>query len=350
MPEAEFIAGFAPRRFDYPWRMHPGQGLTANAQSIVERGTGREVPLAWPASVVPDRFTHARIADLVFTRDGHALWALSASGRLIGVETRTGRPFADFDVASTCPRLQEPFRIVSAPDAGVSIAQVGALVGCATLLRMPSRSITALPFAPGRVLAVSGNGRVVAVHGRSRITSYELDPASGDVALPGKSFSWPWASKLAPGALTPRANHLALSYEGEVIAVVTPGETVPRPDGSDEVWPTELRLLLTNGAWLPARPRWALGYWVLADGDFGGRAFSLRNGIYDYQGRLRAVLLGWQSSALAVFPDGTLEPFGADARSLYRCAIGNERFPALDCSDAFERRGALGALVDEPRD
>lgn len=334
MPTAEFIAGFAPRRFDYPWRMHPAQRLTANAQRIVAHATGSEVPLAWPASVVPDRFTHARIADLWFTRGGEAIWALSSSGRVIGVETRTGQPFADFDVASSCPRLQEPFRIVSAPSAGVSIAQVGALAGCATLIRTPSQSISALPFAPGSALAVSGNGRVVAVHGRGRVTSYELDAARGDVALPGRSFAWP------------RASHLALSYDGSVIAIVTPGKTVPLPDGADGLWPTELRLVHTDGSWLHGRPRFYLGYggWI-GDGDFGARVFSLKNGIYDYQGRLRAVMLGHK---LAVFADGTLESFGADGRSLYRCAIGDERFPALDCSDAFERPGALAALVGEP--
>lgn len=99
---------------------------------------------------------------------------------------------------------------------------------------------------------------------------------------------------------------------------------------------------------LPARALHSYGG-VLADGDFGDRVYSLRNAIFDYRGKLRAVLLARNASVLSAFADGTLEVLGPGGRQLYRCAIDEARLPAEDCADAFERPGQLQALVDAPQ-
>lgn len=337
MPGAELVNGFAPRRFDYPWRMHPGRLLTADAVGIVDHVAGRKVPLEVPAGVLPDRVTGLRLADLAFSRDGGVVWGLGWLGRLFAVDARTGHLLVDFDVARTCPRVREPLRIVSAPGADVAIAQVGTAPGCATLVRTSRQTISVLPFAPGDLLAVSGDGRVVAVHHAGRITSYELAALNWLDPPRPSSFSVPPISKLA------------LSFDGSVIALVVPGKEVELPDGGLGVWPTELTLLRPNGVPLPGHEPWGIGFLgMLGDGDFGGRVHSLHNVIFDYRGTPRAVLVTRNRSVLAAFSDGTLEAFGPEARQLYRCAIDAARFPAEDCADAFERSGQLSALVDGP--
>lgn len=337
MPGAELVSGFAPRRFDYPWRMHPARRLTANADAIVDHARVRKVALAVPAGVVPDRFTGMRVADLAFSRDGGVVWALARPGRLFAVDAVSGRLLQDFDVTSTCPRVGEPFHFVSAAGAEVAIAHIGPEPGCATLIRMTESTISALPFAPGEVLALSGNGRVAAVHHEGRITSYDLEAR--------KSLESP----VPPSFAVPELNKLALSYDGSVIALVVLGKEVKLPDGALEIWSTPLTLLQPNGRPLPGHEALGIGYGgVLANGDFGARVYSLYNAIFDYRGTLRAVLISRHASVLAAFSDGTLEAMGPAARELYRCAIDGERFPAEDCADAFERRGQLNALVDEP--
>lgn len=334
MPGAELVNGFAPRRFDYPWRIHPGRRLTADAVRIVDHAARREVRLEVPAGVVPDRSTGSRLADLAFSHDGDVVWGLGSLGRLFAADVRTGRLLAEFDAARTCPRVQEPLRIVSASGADVAIAQIGTAPGCATLIH--GQKVSALPFAAGSLLALSGDGRVAAVHHQGRVTSYDLT-ALGWLDPPEP-----------PSFAAPEVSRLGLSHAGSVIALVVPGKTVELP-GAVELGVTELKLVDARGRALPDYAPWGIGYGgVLADGDFGGRTFAIQNAIFDYRGRLRAVLIARNASVLAAFSDGTLEAFGPQARELYRCAIDGERYPAEDCADAFERTGELNALVDEP--
>ena len=336
VPEAELLSGFAPRRFDYPWRTHPAQRLLADAFAITDAVTRRKLAFEVPAGVVPDRFTGMPLADVAFSRDGRSVWALSWSGRLFAVDTRTGRLVADFDLTRTCPRVQDPLRIVAAAAAEVAIAQVGTAPGCAHRVHRSRGTLSALPFAPGELLALSGNGRVAAVHRQGRVTSYDLEALAWLDPPPAPSFA------------APEPSHLALSYDGSVIALVVPGRQVELPGGALEIWATELRLLQQNGVPVSGYEPWGLGFGSLVNGDFGARTFSLNNAIFDYRGRLRAVLLAQNESVLAVFADGTLEAFGPEARDLYRCAIDGARFPAEDCADLFERPGQLSALVDGP--
>jgi len=338
IPGAEFVSGFAPRRLDYPWRMHPGRGLTVTPENIVDHVRHRSIPFGLPAGVVPDRFTGARLADLAFSRDGSVVWALGWPGRLFAVDARSGRALVDFDLARTCPRVREPLRLVSAASAELAIAQVGSLPGCATLVRTTSQTISALPFAAGEMLALSGNGRVVAVENQGRVTSYDL------AALRWLDPPDPQSFALSD------VNRLALSYDGSVVVAVVLGKVVELPNGGLDMWPNELLLLRRNGEPLPEYEAWGIGYGaILGDGDFGDRVYTLRNAIFDYQGELRAVLLARNASMLAAFADGTLEALGPAGRQLYRCAIDEARFPAEDCADAFERPGQLRALVEVRR-
>ncbi|HEY6727466.1 MAG TPA: hypothetical protein VI197_25700, partial [Polyangiaceae bacterium] len=276
-----------------------------------------------------------RLADVAFSRDGSSVWALGWPGRLFAVNTRSGQPLADFDLTRECPRVQDPFRIVTAAAADVAIAQVGPAPGCASLIRPSRASISALPFAPGALLALSGDGLVAATHHQGRVTIYDLGSLQWLDPPPARSFA------------APEAIRLALSYDGSTIALVVPGKEVELPDGGVELWAAELRLLQPNGVPLPGHEPWGIGFaGMLADGDFGARAYSFHNAIFDYRGTLRAVLIARNASVLAAFSDGTLEAFGPEARDLYRCAIDGARFPAADCADFFERSGQLGALVD----
>ena len=337
MPGAEFLAGFAPRRFDYPWRMYPARGLTASAEGIVEVEAQRTIPLGVPAGVVAEHFTGARFADVAFNGDGSLVWVLAESGRLFAADTATGGLLADFDLATTCPRVDEPFAIVSAPSAELAIARIGTAPGCATLIHTTDRTTSELPFAAGSLLALSGDGRIAAVHHQGRITSYALEALQ-------------WLDPPEPASFSaPEVSQLALSYDGSVIAAVVPGKQVELPDGRLEIWATELRLWRPNGVPLPGYEPRLIGFaWTLLDGDWGGRVFSLRNVVFDYEGRLRAVLIARNASVLAAFADGTVEGFGPAPRQLYRCAIDAARFPAEDCADAFERSGQLESLVQEP--
>ncbi|HEU5074980.1 MAG TPA: hypothetical protein VFU02_12410 [Polyangiaceae bacterium] len=337
MPGAELISGFAPRRFDYPWRMHPGRRLTVEPETIVDHAAQRQVRLGMPASVVPDRFTGSRLADLAVSRDGSVVWALGWQGRLFASDARSGGLLADFDLTRTCPRVREPLRIVSAASADVAIAQVGTAAGCASLIRTNHPSVSALAFAPGDLLALSGNGRVVAVEHEGRVTTYDL-----------QAQRWLESSARASFSLLDVMN-LALSYDGSVIAAVVLGKEVELPSGGLEIWASELHLLQPNGKPLPGHALRGVGYGrMLIAGDFGARVYSLHNALFDYRGKLRAVLVKRNASVLAAFADGTIEAFGPEAKQLYRCAIDGERFPADDCEDAFERPGQLRDLVGTP--
>lgn len=337
IPNAEFMAGFAPRRLDYPWRMHPTRGLTVTAENIVDHRAARAIPLVLPPGAVPDAITGVRLADVAFSRDGDVVWALGWSGRLFAVDAHSGGVLVDFDLARTCPRVREPLRIVNAPSAELAIAQVGAAPGCATLVRTSAQTISSLPFAPGRLLALSGNGRVVAVQDQQRVTRYDLRTLRWLDPPDPRSFA------------VPEVSQLALSYDGSVVAAAVPGKTVELPGGALDIWDAELHLLGPNGRPLPGYQARAIGYGaVLDDGDFGGSVYALRNAVFDYHGELRAVLLAKNGSVLAAFADGTLEAFGFAARQLYRCAVDEARFPADDCADAFERPGQLQALVQAP--
>lgn len=338
MPGAEFVNGFAPRRFDYPWRMHPGRLLTADAAGIVDHVARRKIPLEVPEGMLPDRATGTRVADLTFGRDGRSVWGLGWLGRLFAADARTGRLLAEFDLARTCPRVEEPLRLVSASGADVMIARVGTAPGCATLVRTDSQTISELPFAPGELLTLSGDGRVVAVHRDGQVWSYDLEALK-------------WLDPPAPARFdVPPISTLALSFDGSVIALVVPGKEIELPDGGLEVWATELVLRQPNGVPLPGHePSWMGFRGMPVGGDFGGRVYSLHNLIFDYRGALQAALVTRNRSVLAAFSDGTLETFGPEARSLYRCAIDDQRFPAEDCADAFERPGRLQALVHDVR-